>query len=167
MTNATITKKSLYTPHGWVGARYSRDLSMNDITTIIRGYMKVHYPNCKFSVTKRHHSSISISLMTAPFDVFSTPDVDKIPMSRCGDTISIMDHWASLPTKGNLGVNHYYIADSFMLTDKAKDLFTNIVNFVKSFNYDDSDAMTDYFDTNFYLDVSIGKWDKPFIRTTK
>lgn len=167
MNTTTPTKKNFYTPTGWAGSRYSSNFTMNDITTMIRNYMKINYPNCKFSVTKRHHSSISISLMAAPFDVFSTPDADKIPMSRLGDTISIMDHWASLPTKGHIGVNHYYIADAFMLTDKARAVMADIYAFAKSFNYDDSDAMTDYFDTNFYMDMSIGKWDKPFIRKAK
>jgi len=28
--------------------------------------------------------------------------------------------------------------------------------------YDESDAMTDYFNTAYYVSVNIGKWDKPF-----
>jgi len=28
--------------------------------------------------------------------------------------------------------------------------------------YDNSDSMSDYFDTKFYLDVDIGRWDKPY-----
>ena len=28
--------------------------------------------------------------------------------------------------------------------------------------YDKSDAMTDYFNTAYYVDVNIGKWDKPY-----
>ena len=29
--------------------------------------------------------------------------------------------------------------------------------------YDKSDAMTDYFDTAYYLNINIGKWDTPYI----
>jgi len=29
--------------------------------------------------------------------------------------------------------------------------------------YDNSDAQTDYFDTAYYVDVNVGKWDKPYI----
>jgi hypothetical protein len=28
--------------------------------------------------------------------------------------------------------------------------------------YDKSDAMVDYFDTGYYLHLSIGTWDKPY-----
>ena len=31
--------------------------------------------------------------------------------------------------------------------------------------YDKSDAMTDYFDTAYYMDINIGKWNKPYIQT--
>ena len=33
---------------------------------------------------------------------------------------------------------------------------------VNSYNYDDSDGMIDYFDTNFYMHLNVGKWDKPY-----
>ena len=33
---------------------------------------------------------------------------------------------------------------------------------MNSYNYDDSDGMVDYFNTNFYGYVHIGKWDKPY-----
>jgi hypothetical protein len=29
--------------------------------------------------------------------------------------------------------------------------------------YDRSDAMTDYFDTAYYYDINIGKWNKPYV----
>ena len=35
-------------------------------------------------------------------------------------------------------------------------------NCATAYNYDDSDSQTDYFDTNFYYSLAIGKWDKPF-----
>ena len=39
---------------------------------------------------------------------------------------------------------------------------TNVKDFVMSYNYDDSDPMTDYFCTNFYLTLGIGKWSNPY-----
>jgi hypothetical protein len=33
-------------------------------------------------------------------------------------------------------------------------------------NYDNSDSMTDYFDVGHYVDLNIGKWDKPFVCTS-
>ena len=31
--------------------------------------------------------------------------------------------------------------------------------------YDKSDAMVDYFDTAYYIDINIGKWNKPYVFT--
>jgi hypothetical protein len=31
--------------------------------------------------------------------------------------------------------------------------------------YDNTDIMTDYFDVSHYIDISIGKWDKPYAFT--
>jgi len=154
-----------YTTNAWKGANYNSSLSTKDITKIIRAYVKKTYPNCKFSVSK-FHNSIKIALMSAPFDVFAKPDASVMRADdfRYGAD-DFMNNWNRVIAKGYHGVNHYYIKDSRYLTDRAKDLFTNVVKFVNSYNYDDSDAMIDYFDTNFYLDVSIGKWDKPFIKT--
>ena len=50
-------------------------------------------------------------------------------------------------------------------------LFSEIVNIMKTAPanaeggreyYDNSDAMIDYFDTAFYTNISIGKWNKPY-----
>ena len=38
----------------------------------------------------------------------------------------------------------------------------NVCDFTMSYNYDNSDVMTDYFDTNFYLTLGIGRYDKPY-----
>jgi len=32
-------------------------------------------------------------------------------------------------------------------------------------NHNNSDIMTDYFDVGWYVDISIGQWDKPYIYT--
>ncbi len=38
----------------------------------------------------------------------------------------------------------------------------NVCAFVQSYNFDDSDPMTDYFHTNFYLSLSIGTYKRPY-----
>ena len=48
-------------------------------------------------------------------------------------------------------VNHYNISSDKTLTDRAKEVMQNICDFVMSYNFDDSDPMTDHFHTNFYL----------------
>ena len=157
--------RNLYTSTGWVGANHDSNLGVKDIAKMTRDYLKKNYSDCKFSVVK-DHNSINVALMSAPFNPFATPDVSVVSGhdARYG-LDDFMKNWANSIAKGYHGVNHYYINDSRFLTDKAKVMFTSITKFMNGYNYDDSDAMTDYFDTNFYMNLAIGKWDKPFIKT--
>ena len=49
-----------------------------------------------------------------------------------------------------------------MVYDIAKEVMKNIHDFVMSYNFDDSDYMTDYFNTNLYLHLGIGTYKKPY-----
>ena len=59
-------------------------------------------------------------------------------------------------------INHYHIASDKSLTDRAKEVMLNVRDFVMSYNFDDSDPMTDYFHTNFYLTLGIGSYRQPY-----
>jgi hypothetical protein len=62
----------------------------------------------------------------------------------------------------HLDINHYYIQDDKRITQKAKDVMQRVKDITDEYNWDNSDAMTDYFDVNFYLHLNIGSYDKPF-----
>lgn len=48
---------------------------------------------------------------------------------------------------------------------RFEKLFEKIIKVMKSQNwFDDSDSMTDYFHTAYYLHLSIGKWNKPYVQ---
>ena len=48
------------------------------------------------------------------------------------------------------------------IRDRAKDVIVNICDFIMSYTFDDSDPMTDYFHTNFYLTLGIGSYKQPY-----
>ena len=49
------------------------------------------------------------------------------------------------------------------LTKEGHDLLKRVVEIVNQYNYNHSDAMTDYYIVNFSFDLELGKWDKPMI----
>lgn len=57
------------------------------------------------------------------------------------------------------GINHYHLEpENYLeLTTAAFERVAAIVKIIQSYNYDNSDRMTDYFDVGFYLDVDIKK----------
>lgn len=130
--------KHFYTENGWEGSNYSPYLSTTDIAKIIRDGVKLMYPLCKFSVRARDVNSINVYLMEANFNPFA---------EHCREYYQ---------------VNQYNIRRDNNLCDQAKQLFEDINALVLSYNYDDSNCQIDYFNTNFYYHLQIGKWDKPF-----
>lgn len=59
--------------------------------------------------------------------------------------------------QNELNINHYHINDEIMLNDKGKEILKTANTVILAFNYDDSNSMVDYFDTNFYYSINI-KW---------
>lgn len=136
--SASEYRSYVYNEYRWMGHNYNGQ-SNREIVDIIRNWLKETYPMYKFSVTRCNYNSIYVRLMKANFNPF----VD-------GSTKCYHD------------VNHYWIDDDKDLNDRAKEVIKNVKNFVMSYNYDDSDAMVDYFCTNFYLTISVGSYKKPF-----
>lgn len=64
--------------------------------------------------------------------------------------------------KQHMQINQFWFQEHF--TGKALEFMTELYNRIKSQGkwYDNSDIMTDYFDTAFYIDVNVGQWDKPY-----
>jgi hypothetical protein len=110
----------------------------------IRTQLKKEFPGLKFSVTRLHYSKVKIVIKSGDVDFFSDYNVDKRDV--IGDYIV---------------VNGHYIDNNF--TGVSKDILKRINEIAYSQGYyDNSDAMTDYFDTAYYVDIKIGDWDIPY-----
>ena len=60
----------------------------------------------------------------------------------------------------HVDVNPYWYQDHF--SGKAKSFLTEILTAMNDGNHDRSDVQSDYFDVGWYVDVNIGKWNKPY-----
>ena len=114
----------------------------------IRKELKETFPNLKFSVKKDHHSSVNVSIVKG--------DVD----------------FADILRKENNSVDYAQINPyhTEFYGDK-KELFEKIVCIIKTAPakavdgrpwYNNSDPQTDYFDTAYYISLSVGRWNKPY-----
>ena len=122
--------------------KYSMDIK--EIAKEIRKDLKKLFPACKFSIKIERYAggqSLNLDLVAATFDAFTEAGEDYKQ------------------------VNPYSIKESKHFTAEAKEVLQRAYDLTKKYNYDDSDSMTDYFDVNFYLHMSIGCWNKPFNNT--
>lgn len=163
-----------YSGNGFEGKLYDPNLDITDIAKRMRTILKEKYPECRFSITTERYAggrSMAVRLMSAPFRVFTKPEEaeEVYPLAtRGGHYRSVEDvraHLTSIGSRGHTDVNHYWLEHAWDLTPKAREVMSFVKKLANAYNYDDSDAMTDYFHTNFYFSTSIGKWDKPFTRS--
>ena len=58
-------------------------------------------------------------------------------------------------------INHYWAHEHF--GGKAKKFFAEVIPALNDGNHDNSDSMSDYFDVGWYIDINVGRWDKPYV----
>jgi hypothetical protein len=97
----------------------------------------------KLSVTS-DYNHIDVTIMAAPFEALMPQYSDKKYSP----------------------VNHYSFERSDLLTPEAVDVFKKVNEIILKYHWDESDAMTDYFNCAFYYSYAVGKWDKPFLNTS-
>lgn len=124
-------------------------ISAQDVQAI-RTELKQKFPKWRFAVRKGSGSlSVDVNIMQG--------------------TESFDDHFSN--GRRHAQVNQYWIADHFK--DSSERQAIEMINEImhnapgraggKVF-FDESDAQTDYFHTAFYTHLSIGKWDKDYVR---
>lgn len=129
----------VHNEYKWVGSRY-KGQSAREIIELVRQWLKETYPTYKFSARRIDYNSLYITLVHADFEPFIEAEKGRAYHS----------------------VNHYHIDNDKILTDRAKEVMKNIMSYTMSYNFDDSDVMTDYHHTNFYLTLYIGGSSKPY-----
>jgi hypothetical protein len=150
-------------------------LSTTEISERIREELK-DFKGCVFSVTTEYFSmgsAVHISLMKADFKVIR--DITEI-------SEDYIKHLGSGYTREDIGnrqkeryhqLNQFTLRGDFnllewcngvFLTEAGHNLLKKVVHLSDTYNYDNSDSQSDYFDVNFYLEINIGRWNKPFIQ---
>lgn len=107
----------------------------------------------KFSVRVHNHSQLTVAIVSGDVD-FSEYWADKVETDY---------------DFGYVTIHHMHIKNGTY--GKHTKLFEKINEIIKAAPakavngrewYDNSDSMTDYFDTAFYYDIQIGKWNTPY-----
>ena len=63
---------------------------------------------------------------------------------------------------GYIQVNEYHIDNHY--SGVIKNFLNELLKAMKGTKwYNKSDAMVDYFDIAYYMDINIGKWNKPYV----
>lgn len=105
-----------------------------------------------------NHSTITLNIKEGSVD-FIQNYVDTVRTLH-GRTPN-EDSLKYMVEKQYLDVNPYWYHEHF--SGRAKSFLKEAMDALKGAGwYDRSDAMTDYFDTAYYVGISIGQWKKPY-----
>lgn len=101
----------------------------------------------KYSLAVRDHSTIVLTIASAPLDL--------LEIVRNNREHGKNDKYAQL--------NHFYLSNEFEGNEEMCALFAKILSTLKGPDFfDHSDSQTDYFNLSHYIGINIGKWDKAF-----
>jgi len=103
-----------------------------------RKAIKKAFPNWKFSITRKHHTCLRVSILEADI---------------------------KLTEESNKPVNHYYIKDNY--EGEVMEALQKLVDIMlkgEEIVSNDSDYGSI---PNFYVSLQIGEWDKPFVYKPK
>jgi hypothetical protein len=123
-----------------------------DDVKAIRNELKVAFPNWKFSVRKGSGSlSVDVTILKGNVDFSEGFKNSYNGKKHC----QVNQYWID---------SHWTQLEAAEALKKINEIMHNApgrANADRKF-YDNSDAMTDYFDTAFYTHLSIGAWDKDY-----
>ncbi len=111
----------------------------------------------KATLAVRNYSTLVLNIASGSIDF-----IGNYNATLAGDEYARPYHSEQ---KNYLDVNHRHFDKHF--TGVAKDFLTEVLAVMEKGNYDNSDSQTDYFDVGFYIDVNVGRWDKPYVCTTQ
>ena len=109
----------------------------------------------KGSLSVCNHSTIVLTLKSGKIDFIE--NLNRV----CGSSHYQTSNGFRPETRDYVDVNPYWYKDHF--DGKAKKFLDEALRVLNTGNHDNSDSQTDYFDVGWYVDVKVGKWNKPYI----
>lgn len=101
----------------------------------------------------QHHSTLVLNVKSGGIDFFDS-------FNRMIDVRDPTGNKRINPANDYIQVNPYWYKEHF--DGAALKFLSEVIPAMNKGNHDNSDPQTDYFDVGWYVDVNIGKWDKPY-----
>ena len=109
----------------------------------------------KGSLAVRNHMTLCLNLKSGSIDFIANSN------TVCGNSHYQVASGFKPSTSGYDQVNPYHFKDHY--DGKALAFMQEVFHAMNDGNHDRSDIQSDYFDVGWYVDVNIGKWNKPYI----
>jgi len=102
----------------------------------------------KASLAVRHHSTLVLNIKSGKVDFITD-------YNECNHNSPRFE-----PAKDSIQVNPYWYKEHF--DGESYHFLKEVIPAMNDGNWDKSDIQSDYFNVGWYIDVNIGKWNKPY-----
>ena len=117
----------------------------------IKAICKRHGVSATLAV--RNHSTLVLNVKSGVIDFFDS-------FNRTIDERDPTGNKRINPAKDYIQVNPYWYKEHF--DGAALAFLREVIPAMNRGNHDNSNPQIDYFEVGWYIDVNIGKWDKPY-----
>lgn len=113
--------------------------------------------NVKGTLAVRNHSTLVLNIKSGSIDF----------IDNYNTTVSKTSRYLAEPqnfrkAEDSIDVNPYWYHEHF--EGNALNFLKEVMHVMKGSEwYDNSDIQSDYFDTAYYIDINIGRWNKPYV----
>ena len=112
------------------------------------------------SLGVNHHSTLVLNVRQGGIDFIENYiETNTGRLSSFGEKMREADQ-AYLRDKRAIQVNTHWCHEHF--SGRAKAFLGEVIEAMNNGNHDRSDIQTDYFDVGWYIDINIGRWNKPY-----
>ena len=108
----------------------------------------------KGSIAVSNYMTLVVNIKSGPIDFFD--NYNRVAISR-------FQQCSRGSAQDYMDVNPYWYHEHF--DGVARNFLSELITAMNVGNHDNSDIQTDYFDVGWYIDVNIGKWNKPYVFT--
>lgn len=108
----------------------------------------------KGSLSVDNHSTLVLNIKSGPIDFWADMQYNAFS----GNLSNLWDG-------GYIYVNTYWVDMHY--SGVSYEFLREVIDAMNVGNHDNSDIMSDYFDVGWYVNVNVGKWNKPYVNTNK
>ena len=165
---ADSTRRQFYTEWGWEGENHKWGRDVAEVAKIVRAYVKEKYPTWKFSVRISRYSmgrSLSVDLLECPIQMYK-PFSDVYDNDRDHNKVfnKLYNNWLIPKDEAHekngwsreeveIAYNAAVEKNGFygIRSEAFAAVIDDVERFVKSYNFEDCDSMTDYYHVDFHF----------------
>jgi len=137
---------------------YMNQETKKEMAPAIKAVLKKY--KMKGSIAVENYSTLVVNIRGGKLDLIENW-IANHKYEREYNTQEQIDAWTEeFRSDAHIQVNPYSIDNSY--SGVCEQFLSELRDAMMTGNHDNSDIMTDYFDVGWYININVGRWNKPY-----